>query len=347
MRLTIAVLCLLPLLAACGTAPTEDAPVEEAQVAARPDFGPNPYPGRQVGREGPDPAEMEDAPDLGYRPVPHGLQIPADLEMGAPSGVVSTDTNHLIVFNRGRDPLAKFDADGTFIRSWGQGMYVRAHGVRLDSEGNVWATDVGGHTVRKWGPDGEALMTLGVHEQAGEWEVGADSGMLMEPTDLAFGLNGEIYLIIGHGKGPPAVLKFDSGGTMLTSWGRAGTGPSEFDTLHSIVVDAQGLVYVADRQNRRIQIFEPDGTYVTERPYKGLPCGLYVADDQQMYMVSGHAGERLRLDTNGKVLGATGQPGTGLGEAPRRSAATFRYRPDAPLVSASTKRAPRREFPIE
>ncbi len=310
----IILLLQLPLLTACGPALMEDAPVEEAQVEARPDFGPNPYAGRQIGLVGPDPAQMEDAPALGYHAVPHGLQIPAELEMGAPSGVVWTDANHLIVFNRGRDPLAEFDADGTFVRSWGQGMYVRPHGMRVDPEGNVWATDVGGHTVRKWSPDGEVLMTLGVHEQAGEWEEGADSGLLMEPTDLAFGLNGEIYVIIGHGNGPPAVLKFDSRGTLLTAWGSQGTGPGEFDTPHSIVVDSEGLVYVADRQNRRVQIFDADGTYISERPYKGLPCGLYIADDQQMYMVSGFSGEILRLDDDGKAIGATGQPGPGLGE---------------------------------
>ena len=147
MRPILTILLLqLPLLAACGPAPMEDAPVEEAQVEARPDFGPNPYPSRQIGLDGPDPAEMEDAPALGYHAVPHGLQIPAELEMGAPSGVVWTGANHLIVFNRGRDPLAEFDADGTFVRSWGQGMYVRPHGMRLDPEGNLWATDVAGHT---------------------------------------------------------------------------------------------------------------------------------------------------------------------------------------------------------
>ena len=82
----------------------------------------------------------------------------------------------------------------------------------------------------------------------------------------------------------------------------------------SIVVDAEGLVYVADRQNRRVQIFDADGNYITERKYKGLPCGLYIADDQQMYMVSGFSGEILRLDEDGKAIGATGQPGPGLGE---------------------------------
>ena len=266
------------------------------------------------GLTGPDPAQMEDAPDLGYRPVPNGLQIPADVEMGAPAAVAWTSRHRLLVFNRGPNPLMEFDADGAFVRSWGQGQYVRPHGMRLDAEGNIWTADVSGHTVRKMSPDGDVLMTLGVHGKPGEWNAATNTRLLREPTDLAFGLIGEIYVVVGHGQGAPGVLKFDSTGTMLASWGRPGTGPSEFNTPHSIVVDAEGLVYIADRQNRRIQIFDPDGTYITEREYKGLPCGLYIAADQQMYMVSGHAGEILRLDVNGQAIGATGQPGKGLGE---------------------------------
>lgn len=263
---------------------------------------------------GPDPAQMENAPDLGYRAVPHGMQIPDGVEMGPPAAVAWTTKNRLLVFNRGPNPLMEFDGDGAFVRSWGHGQYLRPHGMRLDADGNIWTTDVNGHTVRKMDPDGEVLMTLGVHGRPGDWDELKNTGLLMEPTDLAFGRAGEIYVVVGHGQGPPRVLKFDRGGTLLTSWGRPGTGPGEFNTPHSIVVNADGLVYVADRQNRRIQIFDPDGAYVSERPYKGLPCGLYIANDQQMYMVSGHAGEILRLDPDGMAIGATGQPGDGLGE---------------------------------
>ena len=262
----------------------------------------------------PDPAQMENAPDLGYRPVPHGLQIPADVEMGAPSAVAWTSANRLLVFNRGPNPLMEFGPDGTFIRSWGQGEYLRPHGMRLDPQGNIWTTDVNGHTVTKMNPQGEVMLTLGVKEQPGEWNEATNTRLLTEPTDLAFGANGEVFVLVSHGRGVPRVLKFDSTGTLITSWGSAGTGPSEFDTSHSIVVDRDGLVYVADRQNRRIQIFDGDGTYIKEWAYKGLPCGLYLAPDQQLYMVSGFAGEILRLDENGKAIGATGQPGDGLGE---------------------------------
>ena len=105
--------------------------------------------------DGPDPAQMEDAPDLGVRAVEHGLKIPDDLEMGAPSSVVWTAENRILVFNRGPDPLMEFEANGDFVRSWGQGDYLRPHGMRLDPEGNIWTTDVNGHTVRKMNLAGE------------------------------------------------------------------------------------------------------------------------------------------------------------------------------------------------
>ena len=262
----------------------------------------------------PDPAQMENAPDLGYQAVPHGLRIPEGVEMGAPSSVAWTSNNRLLVFNRGPNPLMEFDEDGNFMRSWGVGQYVRPHGMRLDPQGHIWTTDVNGHTVTKMNSQGEVLLTLGVHGQAGDWNEAANTQLLNEPTDLAIGLAGEIFVLVGHGRGEPRVLKFDSGGTLMTSWGSLGTGPGQFDIPHSIVVDDEGLVYIADRQNRRVQIFDGGGTYIKEWKYKGLPCGLYIAPDRQLYMVSGFAGEILRLDENGKPIGATGQPGKGLGE---------------------------------
>ena len=260
--------------------------------------------------DAPDPAQMEDAPDLGYHAVPHGLQIPDDQEMGAPSSVVWTTKNTLLVFNRGPNPLMEFSPDGSFVRSWGQGEYLRPHGMRLDPDGNIWTTDVNGHTVTKMDADGKVLMTIGVHGKAGEPE----DGLLHEPTDLTVNAAGEIFVLVGHGRGTPQLVKFAPDGSLIKTWGGPGAGPGEFDTPHSIVVDEAGLIYVADRQNRRVQIFDADGAYIKEWGYKGLPCGLHIHDDGQMYMVSGFAGEILKLDENGKAVGANGQPGKGLGE---------------------------------
>ena len=274
----------------------------------------------------PDPAQMEDAPDLGYRPVPHGLEIPDDVEMGAPSSVGWTSTNKILVFNRGPNPLMEFNPDGSVIRAWGQGQYDRPHGMRIDREGHIWTTDVNGDTIRKMNPDGEVLLTI----------TPDDTALLEEPTDLYVGLEDEIFVLVGHGQGVPRVLKFASDGSLMKSWGEPGTGPSQFDTPHSIVVDADGLVYVADRQNRRVQIFDSEGTYVKEWAYKGLPCGLFIDADGQMYMVSGFAGEILKLDENGKALGANGQPGKGLGEFGEAHYMTMS--PDGDIYVADTVR---------
>lgn len=262
----------------------------------------------------PDPAQMEKAPDLGYLPVPHSLALPAGVTMGAPSSVATSSTGHILVFNRGAHPLLEFNGKGAFVRSLGEGRYVRPHGMRLDADDNIWTTDVSGHTVTKMTPAGEILLVLGVKGQAGGWSVGANSGFLDEPTDLAIGPAGDIFVVQGHGRGDPRVLRFNRRGTLLKSWGGKGTGPGQFDIAHSIAIDAKGLVYVADRQNRRIQIFNVDGTFITEWKYAGLPCGLYISPARDLYLASGFAGQILKLDAHGKPLAATGEPGKGLGQ---------------------------------
>ena len=234
--------------------------------------------------------------------------------MGAPSGVAVTSDGHLIVFNRGPNALLEFDEDGRFVRAMGEGGYVRPHGFRIDPQGNLWVTDVNGHTVTKMSRQGEVLLTLGTRGQAGEWNEAAGTRLLNEPTDLAFGANGEIFLLQGHGRGEPRMLKFDRTGKLLKTWGGLGSGPGQFDTSHSVVVDRKGLVYVADRQNRRVQIFDGDGTYIKEWKFAGLPCGLYFGPNEQLYLVTGFAGQILKLDADGKATAATGQPGKGLGE---------------------------------
>ena len=259
---------------------------------------------------GPDPLQMENAPDLGYQPVPHGLKIPQDIELGAASSVVWTKENHLILFNRGPNPLMEFDPRGRLLKTWGQGDYVRPHGMRLDPEGNIWTTDVNGHTVRKMNLDGEVLLTIGRMGEAGEPE----DWLLNEPTDLTINEEGEVFVLVGHGRGTPQLLKFNHMGQFMKKWGGPGTAPGQFDTPHSIVVDEEGLIYVADRENRRIQIFDDEGTYLKEWHYKGLPCGLHFDSEGTLWMVSGFAGEILRLDDHGKVVAATGQPGKKLGE---------------------------------
>lgn len=263
---------------------------------------------------GPDPAQMESAPDLGYRAIEHGLKLPDGMRMGAASSVAFDPRGHLWVFNRGQHPLMEFDAKGVFVRAFGEGRYVRPHGMRIDPDGNIWTTDVNGHTVTKMSPAGEVLLTLGTARQNGAWDEAAGTRLLDQPADLAFGPGGDVFVVQGHGRAEGRVLRFDRTGRLLTSWGGKGSADGQFDQPHSILVDAQGMVYVADRENRRVQIFDANGRFIKSWRFAGLPCGLLFGPDRQMYLATGFSGQILRLDANGRAVAAMGQPGKALGE---------------------------------
>ncbi|MBV9747065.1 MAG: hypothetical protein JO099_25155 [Acidobacteriia bacterium] len=255
------------------------------------------------------------APALNYVAVENSLTLPAGVTMGAPASVAFDSHGHIIVLNRGPQPLIEFDEKGTFVRSFGEGLFTRSHGLHIDRAGNIWATDVGGHTVMKLSPQGQVLLTLGTKGQSGEWNEAAQSHKFNEPNDVAIGANGDIFVVQGHtpGRGDPRVLKFDKNGNFLKTWGGKGTEPGQFEVAHGIAMDAKGMLWVTDRENQRVQIFDQDGKFVREMKYAGLPCGLTIGSDA-IYMVNGFAGQLLKLDMNGNVLAATGKPGKGLGE---------------------------------
>ena len=255
----------------------------------------------------------QEAPVLDYHAVPDSLALPAGVTMGPPASVAFDSKGHLWVLNRGPQAILEFDENEKFLRALGQGLFTRTHGLRLDRDGNIWVTDVGSHIVVKLDPQGQTLLTLGTKGEPGEWN--GESHRLREPNDLAFGRNGEIFVVQGHtpGRGDPRVLKFDKNGNFLKSWGGHGTEPGLFDVAHGIAVDAQGHLWVADRENQRIQIFDQDGGFIRQIKYAGLPCSLEIGG-RDIYMVNGFAGQLLRLDLTGKVLAAVGRPGKELGE---------------------------------
>jgi sugar lactone lactonase YvrE len=247
------------------------------------------------------------AAELDYIAVANPLIIPAGMVTGAPSSVAFDKGGHLWVLFRGAQAFAEFDADGKFIRAFGEGLFTRPHGLKFDGSGNLWATDDRGHVVYKVSPQGQILLTLGTRGQAGQ---------INQPTDVAVGTNGDVFVAQGHTpgvNGDSRVLKFDRNGKFLKSWGGKGKGPGQFDVAHGIAIDANGRLWVADRENQRIQIFDQDGNYLKELKYAGLPCSLQIGD-QYIHMVNGFAGQVLRLDLDGKVMSATGKAGKGLGE---------------------------------
>jgi sugar lactone lactonase YvrE len=265
-----------------------------------------------------DPALLvpQQAPALDFVSVPSPFKLPPGVMMGAPASVTFDRQGHMLVLTRGAQAFFEFDANGTFVRAFGDGLFTRAHGLRLDRDGNIWATDVGAHIVYKLSPKGEVLLTLGTKGQAGEWNEARGTRLLNQPNDLAIAQNGDLFVVQGHTPGPQGdarVLKFDKTGKFVKSWGGKGKGPGQFEVAHGIAIDAQGLLWVADRENQRIQIFDGDGAFVRELKYAGLPCSLAIGP-QYIYMVNGFAGQILQMDLKGAVLAATGRAGTGPGE---------------------------------
>ncbi len=155
------------------------------------------------------------------------------------------------------DPVIAVDETGHVLRSWGAGMFQIPHSIRLDPQGNVWTVDAASSKIYKFSPDGKLLQTISVGGQpvkAGTKFVGT--------ADIAFAPNGHLYIADGYGNA--RILEYSAAGERLREWGKHGTGPGEFDTPHGITVDPQGVLYVADRENGRIQRFDLNGKYLGE-----------------------------------------------------------------------------------
>lgn len=257
---------------------------------------------------------MAPAP-LDYVVVPESFKLPAGMNFGGTSGIAINSRGNLFVLHRGPMPLMEFDPDGNFIRGWGDGLFERPHGLRIDPDDNIWATDVSGHMVYKFNPAGRIEMVLGVKGRVGEWHDFGHLRLFDEPSEAAVGPDGDVYVLQGHGKGESRVIKFDRHGHFIKTWGRTGKGPGEFNVPHSIVFDAKGLIHIADRSNSRIQVFDADGNYIRESKHPGPPCGLFITPDQQLWLAHGHTGQVMKLDLDGNVLGmiAGGGPGKTLG----------------------------------
>ena len=265
-----------------------------------------------------DPALLipETAPELDYVYAPNAVTLPEGMKMGATAAVAFDARGHLLVLTRGgQQAFFEFDPNGAYVRSFGD-PFTRSHGLEIDREGNIWATDVGAHTVMKFNPAGQVLMTLGTKGEAGEWNEAAGSRKLNQPNHIAVAANGDVFIAQGHtpgARGDARILKFDRTGKFLTSWGGKGKEPGQFDVAHGIAIDAKGLVWVMDRENQRIEVFDQGGKYVREMKYAGLPCSIDIGK-QYIYMANGFAGQVVRMDLSGKVLAALGKPGKGPGE---------------------------------
>jgi DNA-binding beta-propeller fold protein YncE len=253
----------------------------------------------------------------GYHAVSaaEAFTLPTGIEFGQIAAVTMTPGGNLLVLNRGPQPFLEFDASGTLVRSFGDPtLFNRAHGLRIDDVGNLWVTDVGLHVVYKMDADGKVLMTLGTSGQAGLWDEAAGTRLFNQPNETALDSQGNLYVVQGHGVGEPRVFKFSGEGRFIKQWGARGTGAGEFFAAHSIEVDASDTLYVADRENMRIERFDTEGNFLGEWKYNAMVCGLYLHSDGHFYITSGFDGEWAKLDAEGKLLGALGSPGKETGQ---------------------------------
>lgn len=272
--------------------------------------------------------------------VVHGWpQMPEGRILGQATGVDVDSRGQVYVFHRAgrlwsnqqpalptisRPTVDVFEAaSGRHLRSWGANLFVMPHGLTIDRQGNIWLTDVGLHQVFKFGPDGKLLLVVG------EARVpGADQTHFNQPTDIAVLPDGSFYVSDGYGN--TRVVKFSAAGEYQFEWGRRGTGPGEFDLPHAVDVDARGHVYVADRSNARVQVFDGAGKFLAQwrgaelgRPFSVAVSGgrAIVVDggDQSLCSVDPSQAEGAKcgldrssaaeVDLNGRILSQFGRFG--------------------------------------
>ncbi len=245
-----------------------------------------------------------------YSSVDEWVDLPAGRTWGSTAGVdIDPDGVHIWAIDRcgsnscsgsNLDPILKIDPDGNVVTSMGAGLFLFPHGIHADRDGNVWVTDARGpspddpasagkgHVVMKLNPQGEVLLTLGRPGSAGDGR----GPLLNTPNDVVTDAEGNAYVGDGHEgqslDAPPEtvarVAKFDRDGNFITSWGRLGSGPGEMRTPHAVDIDSQGRLIVGDRGNNRLQIFELDGTYIGELRQFGRPSGIYIDDNDIIYV---------------------------------------------------------------
>lgn len=267
------------------------------------------------------------------------LALPDSMEAASYAGVAMSPQGNLIVLSRSAPPFLEFDPEGRFVRSFGaDDLLRRAHGMSIDTSGNMWVTDVADHLVMKLDSDANVLMTLGTKGEAGEWDEGSGLHVLNEPNDVALDSLGNIYVAQGHGGDTPRVMKFNSAGEFLAQWGSRGYGPGEFVAAHAIEIDSNDVLHVADRENMRIQRFDTSGNLLREWKFDAMVCAIYLHEDGYMYITTGFDGELAKVDMEGNVLGAIGSPGTGNGQFGEAHALTVDAQGNAYIADVINRR---------
>lgn len=213
-----------------------------------------------------------------YTPDAAWAKLPPGFGWSEVAAVAVDSKDHVFVFSRCPHRVIVFDRDGKFLNTWGEGTFTRAHGITIGPDDSVYCTDDLDHTVRKYTPDGRLLMTLGTSGHASDTGATSTDFRTIKragppfhyPTNVALSTTGELYITDGYGNA--RVHKFAPDGKLLFSWGEPGTGPGQFRLPHGIAIDREGDVYVADRENSRVQRFTADGKFVSELTGIARPC---------------------------------------------------------------------------
>ena len=303
-------------------------------------------------------AQQPQVPEIQYQSAQDFIKLPPDMYLGEVAGVAVNSQNHVFVLSRGNSTgpaygasaaqLLEFAADGKFLREIGRNLYAWsfAHSVKIDKDDNIWVADKGSDMVIKFTPEGRVAMVFGRKQEASDESTAplkhlkpplpAVEGMFRQVTDVAWDSSGNAYISDGYINS--RVAKVDKKGNWVTSWGEPGSEPGQFMTPHSIAVDAEDRIYVADRGNRRIQIFDVKGKFLRQitidvpfdpdaKPAIGNKPTLPITGNQAqapgapwaicitppphqiLYSSDGYPGRIYKLTLDGKVLGVLGESG--------------------------------------
>ena len=256
-------------------------------------------------------AQLKSGPPLPHQVVKDWAQLPAGWNLGETSGVSIDKNDNVWVFNRGPHPVIQFDKNGKFLKAWSEVPVTTSHGIRVGPDGNIWLVDVKGHQIMEFTPEGRLRMILGINSKApgnNETPYGYN-----EPTSVGFLPNGDFLITDGYKNS--RVAKYNRDGIFQMQWGKKGTGDSEFDLVHDVAVDKRGLVYVADRLNSRVQVFDANGKFITKWTGIGAAWGLaYSAKEDVMWMCDGVNNRIVKLSMQGEVLGVLSEFGKAQGK---------------------------------
>jgi DNA-binding beta-propeller fold protein YncE len=273
-----------------------------------------PNPGRATDRPTTEElAKLKSGPPLSYTVDASWPQMPKGYNFGECSGVDVDQKGNVWVFNRGHWPVIEFDRRGKLMQAWSQDSFPvkSAHGLRVGPDGNLWLVDVEGHVVFKMSTEGRVLMVMGNRQTVAGNNDARDA--FNRPTNVAFRANGNFYVSDGYVNS--RVVEFTPDGYYVRHWGRKGTGDGEFNLVHDVQVDSRGRVYVGDRLNERVQVFDADGRFLAKWTGIGSPWGLYYAPKEEaIFMCDGRYDRILKLNLEGQVLGVLSEYGKAAGK---------------------------------